>query len=167
MTTFKLIYYAIAAGLSAVISFLMPTFPLIAFAFALWLTDIITAFRLQKYLHKKNLLSNKPKLESLKFRKAITTLNSMLFAIIAAHVLDVQVFHFFNGLHLANWATGICCFVEAYSILENKSSMSDGKIARVLKSIMIDKAAKWIDCDKAKLEKDLSNDQTDSNNVTK
>lgn len=153
--TFKYLYFTLSAGLSATIVYFKPTFPLIIFMAVLWLYDVITAICLQKKLHKDGKIPNPIKIESKKLRTALKTLNTMFLAIVAAHILDVTVFHFLNGLHLANWVTGICAFVNLYSILENKIATSENKLAKLLKKIMIDKTAKWIDISKDVIENEL------------
>lgn len=150
----KFFNLSVSGILSAILVFLEPTLPFIIFLLLLWVYDMISAVKLQKKLYRNGLVKNPPKYQSSQMRTSVGTLTTMFLAIISAHFLDYYVFHFVD-IHLANWTTGVCAFVELFSILENKIATSDSKLAKLLKKIMVDKASKWIDMDKSEIEETL------------
>ena len=80
------------------------------------------------------------------------TLIKIYVLIILAFLIETYIF---EGLHirLANITAGAVCFWQTWSILENESSCSDEKWAKILQKILVDKTERHFDVDLSELEK--------------
>ena len=115
------------------------------------LVDVISAYR----LNKRVVLTAKSKgvevhKDAHKFRtskalKVVTTMRDISILLFLGHILDTQVFGFFNGIYIANYIAGVFCVLQAWSILENSSSCNGSRWAKLLQKIMVDKAERHLD----------------------
>lgn len=106
--------------------------------------DFFSAIRLSKRV-KKNGKGN-GKVTSEKGKKIVGTIATIYQLIVFAYLLDHFVVTMID-LYLENIVTGIFCFWNFWSILENESSANDSRWAKVLQKILIDKAERHFDVD--------------------
>lgn len=130
-----------------------PTFPLLIVAIVFILYDAYTAYRLDKRVHETypdRTQRRQAKFTSFAFGKVVReTIPRRLWLIILAYLVQHWVFVFLD-LPLTYIVTGIICFEQAWSILENESSCrpeSESRIFRTLRNIMIDKTERHFDLD--------------------
>lgn len=128
-----------------------PTFPLIIVATIFIVYDAYTAYRLGKRVHEKYPeKASESKFSSFAFGKLVRqTIPSRLVLIILAFLAEKWVFTFVD-IPLSYIVTGIICFEQAWSIMENESSCRDeaeSMFWKVLQKIMIDKTSRHFDVD--------------------
>ena len=147
------LYKFIIAALGGLATLLAPIYPLLWVCFTFILVDCISAFMLNRRiakeleLHGKNKSNNFGKFSTAKGSKIISTSIESFVLLILAHILDTQVFGFFNGLYIANYAAGVICVLQAWSILENASSCNGSRWAKLLQKIMVDKTERHLNID--------------------
>ena len=142
-----------------------PTFPLIIVAVVFILYDAWTAFQLDRRVHSKYPDKTKrmeAKFTSFAFGKVIrSTIPKRLWLILLAYIVEHWVFVHIS-IPLSYIVTGVICFEQAWSILENESSCrseQDSRFWRLLQKIMIDKTARHFDVDLDGLKKDEKEDR--------
>lgn len=141
-----------------------PTFPLIIVATIFIVYDAFTAYRLGKRVHLKYPdKSDESKFSSFAFGKLVrSTIPSRLALIILAFLAEKWVFTFVD-IPLSYIVTGIICFEQAWSIMENESSCrdeADSMFWKLLQKVMIDKTARHFNIDLEKLaDKDKPKNQ--------
>ena len=149
MHGFSKTVFSLAGGcLGWLVAEFRPTFPLMIVAVIFIVYDAFTAYRLEKRVAEKYPDQAKGgKFNSDDFAKVIkSTIPSRLMAIILAFLVERWVF---VGLDvpLSYIITGIICFEQAWSILENESSCrkeNESMFWRLLQKIMIDKTARHL-----------------------
>ena len=136
-----------------------PTFPLIIVAIIFIVYDAYTAFTLDKRVKKKypdKTTREKAKFTSFAFGKVVTqTIPKRLSLILLAFLVEHWVFIHVE-IPLSYIVTGVICFEQAWSIMENESSCrdeADSKFWRWLQKIMVDKTARHFDVDLNELKK--------------
>lgn len=143
-----------------------PTFPLIAVAIIFILYDAYTAFKLDKRVHAaypEKTDRKKAKFTSFAFGKVVKqTIPKRLWLIVLAYLVEHWVFIHMQ-VPLSYILTGVICFEQAWSILENESSCrpeAEHRFWKALQQVMVDKTARHFDVnlDKLKEEKDDSVD---------
>lgn len=142
-----------------VVATFKPTFPLIAVMVLFVLYDAYTAHLLDKRAHEKYPNATKrheAKFMSVKFGKVITNTIPKRFMLILLAFLVERFVCIHWHLPLSYIVTGIICFEQAWSILENESSCrsdEDSRIWRLLQRIMIDKTSRHFDIDLSEIKK--------------
>lgn len=147
----KYLCYATGAVTGYLIAEFEPTFPLITVAIIFILFDAYTAWDLNKRVHAKYPTKSKrraAKFTSFAFGKVIrVTIPKRLCVILLAYLAEKYVFLHLD-LPLSYILTGVICFEQAWSILENESSCRDersSKFWRILQRVMIDKTERHFD----------------------
>lgn len=130
-----------------------PAFPLIAVMICFVLYDAYTAYKLDKRVHKAypdKARRHEAKFTSFAFGKVVRdTIPKRLMLIILAYIAEHWVCVHVH-VPLSYIVTGIICFEQAWSFLENESSCrpeGEGKFYKMLQKIMIDKTARHFDLD--------------------
>lgn len=136
---------------TGILAILEPTFPFIIICLFAILIDCFSAYRLSQRIRRRSGKAS-GKFKSRKASKIFATIIEMLLLIIMAYLVDTKILTMFDGLHLANYVAAVFCFVQFWSILENESSCSDAKWAKVLQKVMVDKAERHFDIDLSALE---------------
>lgn len=160
----KAAFVAIGGWLGWLIGEFHPTFPLIIVAIIFIVYDAYTAYCLDKRVHAKypdKTTREKAKFTSFAFGKVITTtipkrLALILLAFLCEHWVFIHV-----EIPLSYIVTGVICFEQAWSILENESSCrdeADSRFWKVLQKIMIDKTSRHFD-----INLDELNDESNEN----
>lgn len=141
----------IGGALGWLVGELEPTFPLIIVAVIFIVYDAWTAYQLDKRVHK--MYPDKTQREAAKFTsfafgKVIrSTIPKRLWLIILAYIVEHWVFVHIS-IPLSYIVTGVICFEQAWSILENESSCRDENESRfwkMLQRIMVDKTERHFD----------------------
>ncbi len=147
----KAIFAIIGGGFGWLIAEFEPTFPLIIVAVIFIVYDAYTAYQLDKRVHRKypdRVQREKAKFTSFAFGKVIkTTIPKRLWLIILAYIAERWVFVHIS-VPLSYIITGVICFEQAWSILENESSCreeADSRFWRLLQKIMVDKTERHFD----------------------
>lgn len=147
----KIIFAMIGGAVGWIVEEFQPTFPLIIVAVIFILYDAFTAFQLDKRVHVKypdKTQRQQAKFDSFKFARVIRhTIPKRLTLILLAYLVEHWVFIHVN-IPLSYVATGVICFEQLWSILENESSCrseEDGHFYKVLQKIMVDKTERHFD----------------------
>lgn len=154
----KHIWLTLGAVAGWLVGVFEPTFPLLIIAIIFMVYDSVTAWKLSVRVHKAypKKKPEKPKFSSYLFRKVVSgTMLERLTLILLAFLLERWVFVHVS-LPLSYIVTGVICFEQFWSILENESSCrpdEDGMFWKLLKRITIDKTARHLEIDKDELEK--------------
>lgn len=134
-------------------------FPLAIITVVFIAYDAWTAYRLDKRVKEAypDKATRPAKFTSFAFGKVVKeTLPQRLGLILLAYLLEHWVF-IHVSIPLSYIVTGIVCFEQFWSILENESSCrADGKFWKVLQKIMIDKTERHFDVDLKDLKADDS-----------
>ena len=146
---YKHLFAAIGGAAGWLFAEFKPTFPLIIVATIFIVYDAYTAFRLEKRVCAKYPdKARQSKFSSYAFGKLVrSTIPSRLVLIILAFLVEHWVFTFVD-IPLSYIVTGIICFEQAWSIMENESSCRDeaeSMFWKLLQKIMIDKTARHFD----------------------
>lgn len=148
---------AAGGGIGWLVGLFKPTFPLIVVALLFIISDAWTAWDLSKRVHIK--YPDKTQREQAKFRsfafgKVIrSTIPKRLWLIILAYLVERWVFVHVEW-PLSYIVTGVICFEQLWSILENESSCRDERESRfwkLLQKILIDKTERHFDVDLGEL----------------
>lgn len=165
--SWKAFWSVIGGALGWLVGELEPTFPLIIVAVIFIVYDAWTAYQLDKRVHKKypdKTQRTAAKFTSFAFGKVITqTIPKRLALILLAYLVEHWVFIHVN-IPLSYIVTGVICFEQAWSILENESSCREeheSKFWKLLQKIMIDKTARHFDVDLDELNKDKDKENED------
>lgn len=137
-----------------------PTFPLIVVMVCFVLYDAYTAYKLDRRVHEKypdRAKRHEAKFTSFAFGKVVRdTIPKRLMLILLSYLVEHWV-----CLHveipLSYIVTGVICFEQAWSILENESSCRpepERKFWKLLQKIMIDKTARHFDVDLGELKEE-------------
>jgi hypothetical protein len=149
----KILFGIMGGGLGWFIGEFHPAFPLIIVAVIFIVYDAWTAYQLDKRVKLKypdKVKRDKAAFTSFAFGKVIrSTIPKRLTLIFLAFLVEHWVFIHVN-IPLSFVVTGIICFEQAWSILENESSCrneEDSKFWKMLQRIMIDKTSRHFDID--------------------
>jgi hypothetical protein len=140
------------------IALLHPTFPFIVVCTLMVLADVYTAWSLSRRVKRKYPHANDGKFKSVYFGRIFMTLIKIYVLIILSFLMERYIF---EGLQikLVNITAGAVCFWQLWSMLENESSCSDEKWAKVLQNVLVDKTARHFDVDLSDLTKGVSSKQ--------
>lgn len=161
----KWICLTIGGGVGWFVGEFQPTFPLMAVACVLILSDAWTAFQLDKRVHKKypeRVKREKAKFTSFAFGKVITTtIPKRLWLIIMAFIVEKWIFVHVS-FPLSYIAAGAIAFEQIWSILENEASCRDdereSKFWKMLQRILIDKTERHFDVELNELKEEAVKD---------
>lgn len=147
----KALFALIGGGIGWLVSEFEPTFPLIVVTVIFIVYDAYTAYLLDKRVHKRypeKAQRREAKFTSFAFGKVIKqTIPKRLWLIFLAYLVEHWVFVHVT-IPLSYIVTGVVCFEQAWSILENESSCrdeSDSRFWKLLQRIMVDKTARHFD----------------------
>ena len=128
-----------------------PTFPLVIVTVIFIVYDALSAYNLDKRVHAKypeRSRREKAKFTSFAFGKVVkSTIPKRLMVILLAFLVERWVFIHLQ-VPLSYIVTGVICFEQAWSILENESSCrseAESRFWRILQRIMIDKTERHFD----------------------
>lgn len=140
----QLIYKYLFLTLGGIIAMLQDISMLVVVSTIAVFLDFFSAIRLSKRVKKTG--KGNGKVTSEKGKKIVGTIATIYQLIVFAYLLDHFVVTMID-LYLENIVTGIFCFWNFWSILENESSANDSRWAKVLQKILIDKAERHFDVD--------------------
>lgn len=159
----KALFTAIGGYVGWMVEEFKPTFPLVVIAIIFIVYDAWTAYQLDKRVCKKypdKAQREKAKFTSFAFGKVIkSTIPKRLMLILLAFLVEHWVFVFMS-IPLSYIVTGVICFEQAWSILENESSCrdeNDSRFWRLLQIIMVDKTERHFDVNLKELKKGEDN----------
>ena len=141
-TIVKWILGAIGGGIGAI----RPTLPLAAILFFAIIMDCISAYGLNRRL--KKLYPDKVD-GKFKSNLGFNIFKTMFYAYGTIALLHLVEHAFKISINLAGIGTGVFCLIQITSVLENYSSASDAKWAKVLQKFIADKTKKHLDIDVA------------------
>jgi len=153
MTDFFKTLFAMCGGLVGwLVAEFRPTFPLIVVTVAFIVYDAFTAYQLDKRVHRSypDRTAGGSKFTSFAFGKVVKeTIPKRLAVILLAYMVERWVF-IHVSVPLSYIVTGVICFEQAWSILENESSCrgeGESHLWRALQRIMADKTARHFGVD--------------------
>lgn len=154
----KTVVMTVGGAVGYLIAEFRPTFPLIIVAIVFIIYDAYTAFKLDKRAHltyPDKASRHQAKFTSFAFGKVIKqTIPKRLWLIVLAYLVEHWVF-IHVSIPLSYIVTGVICFEQAWSILENESSCrpeQESRMWRLLQRIMVDKTARHFDVDLSELK---------------
>lgn len=158
--TLKSAFVAIGGCIGWLVGEFRPTFPLIIVAVIFIVYDAFTAYCLDKRVKMKypeKTKREKAKFTSFAFGKVVTQtipkrLSIILLAFLVEHWVMIHV-----EIPLSYIVTGVICFEQAWSVLENESSCrseQESKFWKLLQRIMIDKTSRHFDINLDELKDD-------------
>lgn len=128
-----------------------PAFPLAVVAVIFILYDAWTAYQLDRRVHDRypdRARRMKAKFTSFAFGKVVRqTIPKRLWLIVLAYLVEHWVFTFMS-IPLSYIVTGVICFEQAWSILENESSCrseAESRFWKTLQRVMVDKTERHFD----------------------
>ena len=141
------------SALGGVVALLQPTIPFIILCTVMVLGDVYTAYSLSRRVKRKYPNSSDGKFKSIYFGRVFMTLIKIYVLIILAFMIETYIF---EGLQikLTNISAGAVCFWQLWSMLENESSCSDERWAKVLQKVLVDKTARHFDVDLSSLDEE-------------
>lgn len=154
------------SAVGGVVAILEPTIDYIIVCTIAVLCDTFTAWQLSRRVNRKYPGKNDGRFKSQYAMRIITTLLKIYALIALATLIDKSLFPE-TDMMLGNIVAGVFCFIQIWSMLENESSLSDKKWAKVLQKIMVNKAERHFNVDLSELkkdEKDKENNTTNSSN---
>lgn len=134
-----------------VVALFKPTFPFILVCTLMVLADVYTAWSLSRRVKRKHPNANDGKFKSVYFGRVFMTLIKIYALIILSFLIETCIFEGMQ-IKLSNIAAGAVCFWQLWSMLENESSCSNERWARVLQKVLVDKTARHFDVDLSELE---------------
>lgn len=147
----KILFALIGGGVGWFVGEFRPTFPLIIVAVVFIVYDAYTAYQLDKRVklaYPDKAKRKKAKFTSFEFGKVIKkTIPKRLWLILLAYLVEHWVF-IHVAIPLSYVITGVICFEQAWSMLENESSCRDENESRfwkLLQKIMVDKTERHFD----------------------
>jgi len=156
----KVLFGIIGGGFGWLVGEFHPTFPLIIVAVIFIAYDAWTAYCLDRRVHERypdKTSREKAKFTSFAFGKVVrSTIPKRLWLIILAYLVEHWVFVHVT-IPLSYIVTGVICFEQAWSILENESSCRDENESRfwkILQKVMIDKTSRHFDVNLDDLQTD-------------
>ncbi len=159
----KAIFVAIGGWIGWLVGEFQPTFPLIIVAIVFIVYDAWTAYCLDKRVKAKypDKSTRPARFTSFAFGKVVTsTIPKRLMLIILAFLCEHWVFIHVK-IPLSYIVTGVICFEQFWSILENEASCRDANESRfwkLLQKITIDKTERHFDVDLDDLKKGDNNE---------
>ena len=138
--------------MGGVVALIHPTIPFIAVCTLMVLADVYTAWSLSRRVKRKFPNANDGKFKSIYFGRVFMTLIKIYVLIILSFLMETCIF---EGLQikLVNITAGAVCFWQLWSILENESSCSDERWAKILQKILVDKTERHFDVDLSDFKK--------------
>lgn len=147
------IFLTIGGAVGWIVAEFRPAFPLIIVMIAFVLYDAYTAYKLDKRAHlyyPDATKRHEAKFTSFAFGKVVKdTIPKRLMLILLAYMCEHWVCIHVQ-IPLSYIVTGIICFEQAWSFLENESSCRpdhEGRFYKILQKIMVDKTARHFDID--------------------
>lgn len=156
----KLLQYCISIGgglllaIETAIPFFIPCFTAL-------ILDIISAYFLNRRIHKKQPEKADGKFKSSYKFKVLYTMFIVFMLIIVAHYVDTAIIK--DSDISVRFIIGIFLFYECWSILENWSSENDNKLAKALQRIMVNKAERHFNTPLSDIL--LNNDKNNTNDT--
>lgn len=164
MSIFKVMWAAIGGAVGWLVGEFEPTFPLIIVMIAFVVYDAVTAYQLDRRVrkvHPEQVKERKSKFSSYLFGKVVReTIPKRLALILLAYLCEKYVCVHVT-IPLSYIVTGVICFEQFWSILENESSCrseEDSRFWKMLQRIMIDKTSRHFDVNLDELKKDKKNE---------
>ena len=136
--TIKVAAGAVAGMLAA---FLAPLAPYALLCTVMVLVDMVSAWQLGRRMRRKGVASAAGRLSSRRFGRVVGTLAKCYGALaVAAWMQKYVVEGMVEGFDAVRGLTGLICFWQLMSILENESTCSDARWAKVARRYLADKA---------------------------
>jgi hypothetical protein len=132
-----------ACGAAA--GFLLPTVPFALICLFGIAIDCWTAYSLARRVRKNHPDANDGKFKSKHYNRIFDTILKIYALIVFAFLIDRFIIPFEGGLFLPNIVSGMFCFGQLWSILENESSENSAKWAVLLQRFMVNKAERHFD----------------------
>jgi phage-related holin len=108
--------------------------------------DCVSAYRLSRRVRRKKKAST-GKFRSDKGKKAFVTMAQIFYLVMMAYLIDFFILKSPNDLWTVRSVLLVFSFVEAWSILENESSLNGSKWAKLLQKVMVSKVERHYDVD--------------------
>ena len=125
--------------------------------------DFYTSIKLGRRISKQHPDKASGKVQSKKIGDLITTICKLLFMLYLGYQIDIAIVCD-SALYVTKTVAGIFCFSQIWSMLENESSFSNKKWAKLLQKIMIDKTIRHLDLAKNTFDM-LTNFKNDSSSI--
>lgn len=130
---------------AAVFSFLDPALPCVALCTSLVVADFISARMLARRVRRLagDAASESTKFSSRRFGDTVVTLLRIYALILLAHAVDCVILDA-GSTAAMRFASGIVCFWQTWSIIENEASANNAAWARMARKILVDKTQRHL-----------------------
>ena len=171
MTEIKLIakwvVMVFGGGVGWIVAEFKPTFPLIIVAVLMIVSDAWTAFDLDKRVRKKypdKVKRREAHFTSFAFGKVVSqTIPKRLWLIVLAFIVEKWVM-IHVSIPLSYIVTGVICFEQGWSMLENEASCREDEKAsrflRMLQRLLIDKTERHFDVTLDELKETIKKEES-------
>ncbi len=140
------VYKFISCIVAAFIGYVAPMFPYLAICIIAIVLDAISAWDLSRRVALYYPKQKAKKFNSADASKIIGTMLRISSLIVLMYMIDTHILTFVE-MYLANIMSAVFCMLQVWSILENISSCSDERWAKVLQKILVDKTKRHLDID--------------------
>jgi hypothetical protein len=137
----------VTAALLGVVALLEPTVKFAAVLLFAILLDCWSAYDLGRRLRRRHPGQVAGKFQSRCALKMLRTFIQAYTAVVLLYLVDTVILSGFGYLNLSNIGAAVFCGVQLWSILENMSSASGARWAKILQRIMVDKAKRHFNVD--------------------
>ncbi len=139
--------------IGGVVALLHPTIPFILLCTLMVFGDVYTAWSLSRRVKRKFPNATDGKFKSIYFGRVFMTLIKIYALIILSFLIETYIFEGMQ-IKLTNISAGAVCFWQLWSMLENESSCSNERWAKVLQKVLVDKTARHFDVDLSSLDEE-------------
>lgn len=149
--------------IGGVVGYLAATYWLMLISILMVLYDAYTAWELSGRIKKRFPGETDGKFKSNAAMRVVKKIRDYCLAIVLAYMIEDKIIIMFN-FYLPYVVASVFIFVEAWSILENKSSCNGAKWAMVLQKVMVDKTARHLNINRHELNSILNgSNESDEN----
>lgn len=140
------VYKFMSCILAAFVGYIAPMFPYLAICIVAIVFDAISAWDLNRRVAVRYPQKKSKKFNSADASKILGTILRICSIIVLMYMIDTHILTFVD-MYLANIMSAVFCMLQVWSILENISSCSDERWAKVLQKILVDKTKRHLDID--------------------
>lgn len=148
MMTYKVVFTSLTAFVAG---FMAPVFPYAGVCSFFVMLDVLSAWQLGVRIRRRSEREDRPvdagagRISSRKFGSTVVTLVKIYLALTAASMAQTVIVGgapVSGGFNCLKFVAGAICVWQAISVLENESTCSDARWARIARRFLVDKTAR-------------------------
>jgi hypothetical protein len=133
------------ASIGGAFGYIAPSVPFVLICFFAIALDCYSAYSLSRRVRKTHPDANDGKFKSKHALRVFDAMLKISVLIVLSLLIDRIIIPFDGGWYLPSIVSGMFCFGQIRSILENESSENGARRARILQRIMVNKAERHFD----------------------